>query len=230
MLETPPSLNHHPSFGPETMRRYGVNQFGEPIFRIVFADSRRHMVTGTWPDGSVGGQWRPRYRQLAGYWIMEGWLPADLYHKMTRQQWDLRFPQLPYQERGDYDHCHTFEACTPDHANVDKLVKWIQAGRMGSYQDNLDACQREYAQEEKDKSNEIESRVRNVLPAFGTAAMVGSGSHAGRGTKTAPLLKSANELGLPMVGGSPVNAPLTGRHGLFAGKRRKEYSVPVKVD
>jgi hypothetical protein len=226
MLETPPALNHHPSFGPAAMKRYGTNPYGEPLFRVVFADSRKHMVTGEWPDGTVGGKWRPRYRQLAGHWIMEGWLPPALYHKMPREQWDRQYPSLPFQERGDYDHCFTFEACDPDNANVDKLVKWILAGRNASFQDNLDACQDEYAAEEKTKDNEIEARIRNVLPAFGAAAMVGHGG--GRGTKTAPILKSANELGLPMVKGTG-EAPITGRHGLFAGRRKKTYSVPVKV-
>ena len=230
MLETPPTLTHAPGFGPEAMKRYGVNLYGEPKFRIVFADSRKHMVTGQWVDGSVGGKWRPRYRQLAGFWIMEGWLPASLYHAgLTREQWDLRFPSIPFQDRGDYDHCHTFEASDPANSSVDKLVKWILAGREGSFQDNLDACQAQYAAEEKDKDNEIEARIRNVLPAYGTAPMVGGGHGAGRGTKTAPLLKSANELGLPMGGAAKSEIPLTGSHKLFGGKRRRAFSVPVKV-
>ncbi len=239
MLETPPTLTHAPGFGPEAMKRYGVNIYGDPKFRIVWAESRKHMVTGQWLDGTTGGKWRPRYRGILqaakeagkpGFWIMEGWLPADLYHAgMTREQWDLRFPSLPYQDRGDYDHCHTFEASDPANSSVDKLVKWIIAGREGSFQDNLDACQAQYAAEEKDKDNEIEARIRNVLPAYGAAAMVGGGHQAGRGTKTAPLLKSANELGLPIGGAAKSEIPLTGSHKLFGGKRRRAYSVPVKV-
>lgn len=226
MLETPPNLNHHPSFGPEAMKRYGCNLYGDPKYRVVFADSRRHIVQGEWPDGTVGAKWRPRYRQLAGNWILECWLPPSLYHRMSREKWDQMFPMLPYQDCGDYDHCFTFEACTPDNANVDKLVKWIEAGRTGSFQDNLDACKAEYAAETKASDTEISDRVSNLLPAFGSAPMIGHGG--GRGTKTMPVLKSANELGLPM-GGATQGNPLNGKHKMFGGRRKKAYSVPVKV-
>ena len=43
---------------------------------------------------------------------------------MTREKWDLLYPAIPYQGRGEYDHCHTFEACGPADANIDKLVRF----------------------------------------------------------------------------------------------------------
>lgn len=216
MLDYDPitSLSHFPGFGPAQMRRFGTNGAGDSLYRIVFADSRRHIVTGTWADGSVGAKYRPRYRQSAGRWIMERFLTAAEYHKMSREKWDTMYPSMPFQERGDYDICHVFEACGPTDANIEKLVKWVEASRASSFQDNRDACAREYEQETKDSDNEIMARVGNSLPAFGATAMVGHGG--GRGTKTARVLKSANELGLPV-----------GSNKFVQGKRRQKYQVPV---
>lgn len=211
---SPSDLKHYPGYGPDAMKRYGTNPFGDPLYRIVFADSRKHLVTGEWVDGSVGGKWRPRYRQAAGFWIMERWLSADEYHKMPRHKWDAMFPSIPYQERGDYDHCHTFEHCGPVDASIDKLVMWINAGRNASYQDNHDACSREYAQETKDTDREMSDRVANSLPAFGATAMVGRGG--ARGTKTSQIIRTAKELRLPV-----------GNNKFVSGKKRQEYEVPV---
>lgn len=211
---TPESLQHHPGNGPSEMRRFGTNQYGEPLYRIVFAESRKHLVTGTWPDGSVGGKYRPRYRQAAGHWIMERWISADEYYKMPREKWDAMYPCLPFQDRGDYDLCHVF-TCSIADANLDKLIVWIEAGRKSSFQDKRDACAAEYQQETKDTDNEMFARVNNSLPAFGATAMAGHGG--ARGTKTARIMKTANELRLPV-----------GQNKFVQGKERKRYQVPIK--
>tara|TARA_R110000868_G_scaffold148647_2_gene370717 strand:- start:3226 stop:3882 length:657 start_codon:yes stop_codon:yes gene_type:complete len=209
-------LKHFPGLGPAAMLRYGTNPYGEALWRIVFADSRKHLVTGTWGDGSVGAKWRPRYRQASGFWVLEKWLSAAEYHKMPREKWDLMYPSLPFQDRGDYDHAFTFEACGPVHASIDKLIMWIEASKRASYQDDLDACHRDYAQEEKDTSREMMDRVGNSLPAFGSTAMV-SGHGNGRGTKTARVLKTANELNLP-IGNNKFNQ----------GRKRQAFEVPLR--
>jgi hypothetical protein len=201
--ETIPTLQHFPI----SLNRFGKTPYNENLYRIVFAPSRFHLIHGLWADGANGARLVPRYRAVGDAWILERWLSADEYAKCSRQKWERDLLILgPWPERGEYDLCHVFEACGPVDANLDKLIMWIEEGRKRSFQDNRDACGAEYEQEDKDIRNTQDATIRNLLPAFGTSPMVGFGG--GRGTKGDAIVKSANELKLPM-----------GHNKLTVGKR-----------
>ena len=190
------SLRHWPS----PMRRFGLTPFGDALYRIVFASSRRHLVCGTWPDGSNKAQYVRRYPHLGEQWIMERWLPAEEYAKCSKEQWNRDLLILgPWPERGEYDLCHTFELAGPDDANLEKLIAWIDMGRKTSFYDTHVYQREDAAREKRTISDTQDAMIRNWLPAFGSAPMSGPGG--GRGSKTAPILKTANELNLPLNGG-----------------------------
>lgn len=185
---------------PLPMARFGQTPHNENLYRIVFAPSRLHLIGGEWADGSHGFRWVPRYRNVGAQWILERWLSADDYAKCSREKWDRDLLILgPYPSRGEYDLCHVFEACTPGHANLEKLISWIEEGRRRSYQDHLDACRAEYDQETKDSRSKIDAIARNAAQSFPGSPFVSMhiGAKQGRGTKIAPIIRTAEELGLP---------------------------------
>jgi hypothetical protein len=96
----------------------------------------------------------------------------------------------------------------PSEANLEKLISWIEEGRKRSFSENREACQADWDAEQRDISLKSDAIIRNALPSFGIAPMVGRGG--GRGTKTRPILKTAQELGLP-VGGNKFKAGQTGQ-------------------
>ncbi len=187
-------LRHYPGID---MSIYGQNPYGENLFRIVFSASRRSLVCGTFADGSTGGRWMHLYAHLGPLWILERWLsPHAFTGGMTREKWDQTMSiNGPFPDRGEYDLCHAFEACDPTQANLDKLIMWINEGKNRRFDEIRSACADVYAQEDKDTGNMQDAVIRDALPAFGAAPMIGPGG--GRGTKTGLILRSANELGLP---------------------------------
>lgn len=174
------------------MSRFGLNGYLDPLYRIVFASSRLHIVNYQADDGSWRAEWRPRYRSIGDKWILEKWISAPEYYGMSRTRWEREYPNLPWQARGEYEQVHTFETCSPADANLEKLIMWVNEGKKRSRQDVKDAVRGEYDQETKDTQNEVDARIRNCLPAFGTVPMAGYGG--GRGTKTDAIMRSAEEL------------------------------------
>jgi hypothetical protein len=191
------------------MRRFGVNPYNEPLYRIVFASSRRHLVYGTWPDGSQKASWVRKYFQVGDQWIMERWLAPQEYARMSKEQWNREMLILgPYPDRGEYEICHTFETSTPDDASLEKLISWIEAGRHVSLAEKTTFQREDAEREAKAVSNQQDDMIRNRLRHFGAV----SGYGGGRGELCAPILRTAEELGLPTVGGkrrtrNPKNAP-----------------------
>ena len=225
MLDYDPktSLRHFPI----SMGRFGKNEFGENLYRIVFTVSRRHLVGGAWQTKCImcagygcpacggkgateaerGYKWRVRYPAVKSPWILERWYDAYSYTRMTKTQWDFEMVDPvsgwllfgPYPSRGEYDLIWEFDegVCSD---NLDQIIAASNFGRTRSFQDVRDFHAKEYAGEEKDRKREDYSSIRDSMSAFGGAAM-SSGRH-GRGTKTVSDLLTANELGLPLPRGS----------------------------
>jgi hypothetical protein len=97
------------------MARYGENLFSEPLYRLVFSDSRTDLLGGKWPDGNCDYREVPRYPGIKGQWIMEKWQSAEEYAG-SREQYELQqfdaesglYTCGPYPHRGEYTYCHTF--------------------------------------------------------------------------------------------------------------------------
>lgn len=197
------------------MSRFGQNPYGQNLYRIVYAPSRRYLVVGEWPDGSQCAQWVVKHKGIGDQWIMERWLPAEQYAKCTREQWDQTMLILgPWPARGEYEHCHTFELSTPTDANIEKLIKLIEASRQVRFQDTLNWHREDAARERESIRKTAEDMIRNRLPAFGGRPM--SAGKYGRTTKI-PTLRTAQELGLPRIPGRPKKGEVS---------RNVAYTVP----
>lgn len=202
-MDTPKEhLRHHPT----PMARYGQNQYGDNLYRIVFAPSRRYLVYGEWPNGDRKATWLPKYPEVGDSWILERWLTPFEYARCTAEQWNQELTVLgPYPDRGEYEICHKFSLAVPQDENITKLVEQIEMShkstrRNGNVFDNPEntvACRQ--IQEEKDAaiSAEMQARIENLFPAYGGVPMAGYGGS--RGTKTFPVELSAYEAGLPVM-------------------------------
>ena len=192
---------------PIAMSRFGLNPQGAPLYRIVFAPSRRYLVVGE------AAEWRVLHKQLGPVWIMERWLPAEQFAKCTRDEWNRDMLVLgPWPEKGEYELCHVFDTAPPADASIETLIAWIEAGRQIPFSETRAFHQKDAKRELLATRATAEDMIRNRLPAFGVSPMVGFGG--GRGSKTAPLLRSAQELGLPtkptmLSNGRRRNNPVT---------------------
>ncbi len=190
----------HYGDNPDLMRNFGANPYGENLYRIVWAESRRHTAVAKHVTGS------DVIREIAVYpgrtcWVMERWVPPFEFARCTPEEWNSN-PALAvlgdYPHRGEYEACHYFEACGPVDANIDTLVMWIEESRTRSFAENRIACQKAAEKDERSRRNTKLDIIGNRLPAYGTAPMSGPGG--GRGTKTMPIQLTAQEAGLPIVG------------------------------
>lgn len=189
---------------PMSMERFGNNPYGDPMWRIVFSDSRRFIVSGTWPDGATYASEESLYPQHPQTWILERWLPAAEFAGCLKEAWDRTYPMLgPYPERGDYNLCHAFEVVGPADSNLDKLIMWIEEGRKRSFQEIKDGCQAAIDNEKKATRSTQEAMIRDSLSAHLDFPMVGP--HGARGTKTRNFNLTPRDIGLPSGGNKFVS-------------------------
>lgn len=189
---------------PIPMSQFGLNPYGEPMYRIVFAESRYQMIGGEWLDGSIEYRFAPMYDYIKRPWILERWhSPREFCQGMTEAQWDLKYRQPcglllqgPYPRRGEYFHVHTFTSAVED-ASLEKLVAWIEEGRKRSFQEISDANRKAYDDDTAARRAQSDAIIRNAMPSWLDRPFV-AGTGVKRGTKTRSIVKSANELGLPI--------------------------------
>lgn len=189
-------IQHWPSGMP--MGMFGTNQANEPIYRVIWAESRLHLVGGRWKDRDsampndaevmLHGKDRSivrevdEYRWVARYpglkkWILEKWLPAFEYAgSPERWELDTKDPvtgllQLgPYPARGEYEMCYAFPS-TP--AQVETVIGMLEKSKGISFGEKKRAIQENLDKEHAAYLNRVDEVVLGAQPAFGTAAVSG---------------------------------------------------------
>ncbi len=197
----------------ESMSRFGQNPFGENKWRIVHAPSRRSLVHGR----GQKPKWLPTYPQAGTCWVLEKWLSAYEFTKMTADMWNQSLTLLgPYPSRGEYEHAHTFANLLPSDVNLDRLISMIEAGRnrYSAYENSV-SLRNDAEKEEREAKNYREAVIRNALPAFGGAAMSGRGG--GRGTKTFDFPDA------------PRGLPQPGHMAVKQGRKKYDTSQLIEV-
>lgn len=187
------------------MQRFGTNPFGENRYRLVLASSRRHICHGRWNEaGLARAKWVPTYAHLPSEdYVLEEWLSAFQYTGMTPSQWNADPAMLslgPYPHRGEYTMIGQ-SGFNPAQVNVEKLIQLVHGADRFSWSEKLNACRSAAEKVEADTKALRESIIRDALPAFGHAAFSAYGG--GGGEKKSPVIRSANELGLPITQGVP---------------------------
>lgn len=196
MLDAAPQIQHYPI----PMKRFGLNPYGEPRYRVVLAPSVARLVGGQWPDGTLGYRWSVPLSYRDKNWILETWDHC----RMSQREWDSMVEPFsgwpvngPYPTRGEYYFSWEFKYGEGVFASdLERIIGAIEKGRSRSFQQVRQAMMEEYQKEEKDWKQAASDEVRDACTAFGVAPI--SSSRVSRGTKTAPALRTAQELGLPL--------------------------------
>lgn len=213
-------LQHHPM----PCRRFGVNPWGENLYRIVLTDSRRYLVCGKWNDsGTSRARWMPLYPHMLAQYVLEKWQDAFTFTGMTAEKWNVD-PNCtllgPYPSRGEYRMIGN-TGIRPADTNIEKLIALVQAGANSSWAEKLQACRKQAEYAEAEAKRLRMDIIVDALPYKGTEALIGF--NGGRGTKTAPILKSANELRLPR----PTNqTQVNGGARMMTPRQAKRFSFP----
>lgn len=191
------------------------------------------LVGGRFADGFVGYRPRPAYRNIRAKWIVEKWISAYDHTKLTPEEYELRFRDPatglcltgPYPSRGAWNWCHTFDACDPLNENLDQLFGLLLKAERNDPRDNQRAILDSMARQEAAADAQRFDQCKELLPAFGIrAANIGGMVKV---TKSAPLMKSANELGLPIPTEAAGNTGIANGFSV-ADSRTKKIEVVSK--
>lgn len=220
------NLQHYPL----AMAKYGLNPYLQPLYRIVLASSRRHLVGGMWPDGETAYHWLPTYKPIkdsrgrdkVDYWVLERWQVC----KTTKAEWDRMVEPIsgwlingPYPSRGEYYHCWTFDQGVGED-NLATIIGAAERSPYRSVQDLDDFNRKEYADQDKETHRNTYDEIRDAFTAFGGRAF--ASSRVARGIKTIEPLKTAEECGLPI----PKQIPAQRKP---AGSRRTQDVRDIEV-
>ncbi len=219
-LDPSDSLKHYPI----SMTRFGSNPHGENRFRLILAASRRNLVYGQWNGaGMPRAKWVQTYPQYSagnGY-VLEEWLDAFSFTGVTAEQWgaDSQLNILgPYPHRGEYVMIGN-DAFNPADTNIEKLITLVHASDRYSWAEKLAACRNQATKEEIERSCLRDAIIRDAFPAFGHAPFSQLSTGRGGAAKTSPVIRSANELGLPVPQGIPGQATTGG--GMIVPKKKR---------
>ncbi len=194
-----------PTCYPMPMSRYGLNPYGENLYRLVYAPSVKKMVGGKFSDGYIGYRARPAYRHIGQYWVIEKWISALELTRMDELQYRNAyidketglFPTGPYPSRGVYYYCETLSG-NPADANIDKLVMWLEHAKHVDPAENQRHLLAELDKADKDDAATRLDWAKDKNRAAGIRAANFGGMV--KAQKSYPMEKSAASLGLPSKG------------------------------
>lgn len=204
------------------MQRYGSTPYeGQPLYRVVFSDSRTDLLGGKWPDGACEYREVLRYPGIRGQWVLEKWLSAEEYAgtpaQYEKEQWDPTSGLLttgPYPNRGEYTHCYTFPYAPTD-SMIRTVIIALERSRNVSRGERkrgiMDPLEAQQAQQER----RFDDIFDEAMGPFSKADTVVS-------FRTPAFARSGFKRGGDMPADRYVNAPLPTRDNFFGTIQRRE--------
>ena len=122
-------ITHHPI----DLSRHGLNTYGQSVYRVVWADSRKSKVICRGKMHIL-----PRYAHgdeasCKGHWVLEKWAPASVIIGMTRQQYEAMVSTIDgaaaeeYPDQGDWELSRVFnEDSGPFSRHIDESALHAQ--------------------------------------------------------------------------------------------------------
>ena len=160
------------------MKRFGENIYSEPLYRVVFSDSRTDLLGGKWPDGECAYRETPSYPGIRGKWILEKWCTPEEYagtlEQYTHEQWDAESKLLtcgPYPNRGEYAHCYTFPY-QPTDGMVSKIVGALKVSRDLTAANRKVGIMEPLNNQQKEQDARFDDIFRDALGPFSKADTV----------------------------------------------------------
>lgn len=170
-----------PEYVNQALRRFGLNPWNEPIYRVVWAEARSKIVGGLFHDGFRQiAEYRhvPMYRSVAR-WVLEAWKetpcsPAQ-WERSERDHVSGLLRSGPYPYRGEYWGNIVIQKPNGDYLElspglVNYFATLIQKSRdVTPWESYL--ANREHAEAEKrEASKRVRQIVSDAISAFGNAA------------------------------------------------------------
>jgi hypothetical protein len=170
------------------MKRFGINPFDEPLYRVIFSDSRTDMVGGCWPDGVKEYREVPRYPDIHS-WILEKWM-SGMDYAGTKEAYEASQLDVasnlytcgPYPSRGEYQICYVFPH-QPGDGMIVQIITAIKLSRDVHPAHQKQAYADAYAQQARDKDNRMDAIVDDAMGAFSRASAVVSAAQGPKGTR-----------------------------------------------
>jgi hypothetical protein len=180
----------------ESLSGCGLNPFGENIWRIVYAPSRRSLVR----QSAKRHIWMRTYPQAGVAWVLEKWKSAFEFAG-PRERWESSGIGVlgDYPSRGEYELAHIFYPAPASIGHVKQMITLTEAGPAKfSANENKNAIRAELDRQKVSEQKYWHDRLMERTHAFGTAPFSASGGS--RGTKTREFKIAAQDTGLPGPG------------------------------
>ena len=222
------TLTHLPAV---PMKRFGVNIYDDPLYRVVFSDSRTDLIGGKWPDGVCEYREVPRYPDIHS-WVLEKWMNPEEYagkpEAYAAAQLDMDsglYTCGPYPNRGEYQICYAFPH-QPTDGMIVQIVTALKLSRDVHSVERRNAYTDAYARQDREHMQRISDIVDDAQGGFASASAVVSAAQGKHGTRQgwkrsgdmpvekwgqSPLPTADNYFGTSLPGSKLINA-LTGEH------------------
>ena len=192
-----------------------MTQFGmipgrtEPLFRIVFAPSVRHLVGGEFADGFTGYRAVPTYQYIGDKWIMEKWVSAFDFTKQTeieyKAEWEDPTTHLcltgPYPRNGSFQWVWTFRK--PEMIGAAGIVAaLVNKAKYNSPAANKAAIEQAQADAKQHRLQTAFDQAKDRMRVAGIRA-ANIGGHV-KAQKSFPEIQDARKFGLPTHGARTI--------------------------
>jgi hypothetical protein len=192
-----------PEFQDAFTREGGTNQYGEPIFKLVWGQYETQRCGGYWQkDGFLG------YRDflIAGNdpcWVLMMWKPAESFGSDARWYWHHRDEATGLQELGEYPYHGQYvviqklihrervngvmevEILEVSSLLIDVLLPAVQFWQALNEEEKLTAIRLEMELEENEVLDEMMEAKADCAPAFRGA----TASYTNQGCRTSVIAK-----------------------------------------
>lgn len=229
---------HCPTLQPlpiKSLKPLGTNPYGEPIFRVVWSESRYYLVgadhteydsegpsndavlADRQKDPNVtritrGYKWLPLYPGR-GRWVLEMWKSPFGFTGCSKESWNLlyRDPTTnlltlgPYPDRGDYAECSAQLSKQPTRDEVIRWIYFIKAGWNYTHAEKAAANREALEKVEKAKVSRFKDMFKDSQQAFNNKP-----TNIRPGKRTADKVnfaRSAEQAGLPRRPGFTTSTP-----------------------
>ena len=190
------SLIHCPSFFPPQMRKYGLNDFGEPEYRVIWSDSRIRTIYAE--DGAHHVLHYVLNPDIAASWVLERWISGATFGGRP-EDWGKNPQNLTngdFPARGEWE----FVACfsmTPSSTAVETVINLSQRGRRrmaGNASENDVFIKDEANRAEQERVTQLRDSLQSRMIPW--AAQPVAGAHFSKGTKTQDFELTTRDVGV----------------------------------